>query len=116
MSDQINHNTPPASTLNEVELRVTMARLEGKLDVALAQHGAKLEQHSKELVDLRRDVSRIEDAPAPTVETQADHEQRIRAVESKSTVSPAGLTGALVTTFTIAGAVIAIIDRLTGSN
>jgi type II secretory pathway component PulL len=42
-------------------------RLEAKVDVALAQHGARLDNHSADL---------------------ADHEQRLREVEQRKTVSP----------------------------
>lgn len=52
------------------EVQLFLARLEAKLDVALAQHGAKLDEHSRDL---------------------ADHEQRLRVQEAKPTVSPRAL-------------------------
>jgi hypothetical protein len=54
----------------DTAVQVVLARLEGKVDVALAQHGAKLDSHAAEILD---------------------HETRLRAVEQKPTVSPATL-------------------------
>lgn len=69
-------------------LDVTLARLEAKVDVALAQHGAKIEQHGSELGELRQRVARIEDRPIASVDGLLDHEHRIRKVE-QAEVAPA---------------------------
>lgn len=51
-------------------IEVMFARLEAKLDVHLAQHGAQLDEHTRVV---------------------ADHETRLRAVEVKPSVSPRAL-------------------------
>lgn len=52
---------------SEVAVLVALARLEGKLDTALAQHGARLDEHATAVTD---------------------HELRLRTLEATSTVSP----------------------------
>ena len=69
----------PRSGPDTDSVPVMLARLEGKVDVALAQQGAKLDGHAAEI---------------------ADHESRLRAVEAKPTVSPRTL-------WTVIGSVIA---------
>lgn len=54
----------------ETDLLIAFTRLEGKVDVALAQHGADIAVQGKEI---------------------QDHEARIRALESTPTVSPRAL-------------------------
>lgn len=64
--------TPPeiSPTKAEADLLIAFTRLEGKVDVALAQHGADLAVHGREL---------------------SDHETRLRALENTPTVSPRAL-------------------------
>lgn len=57
-------NTP---TKTDTELLIAFTRLEGKVDVALTQHGADIAVLSRE---------------------SKDHETRLRALENTSTVSP----------------------------
>ncbi|URQ05010.1 membrane protein [Arthrobacter phage Iter] len=59
--------SPQTPTKAETDLLIAFTRLEGKVDVALAQHGADIAVHGKEI---------------------QDHEARIRALESTPTVSP----------------------------
>lgn len=67
-------------TTGDDTIRVMLARLEGKVDAALAVQGSKVERHEVNL---------------------ADHEIRLRNVEGRSTVSPrmlwTTLTSAAVT-------------------
>lgn len=59
--------TSDPNSKTDTELLIAFTRLEGKVDVALAQHGADIAMHG-------RDIS--------------DHETRLRALENTSTVSP----------------------------
>lgn len=71
-------------------LRVMLARLEGKVDAALAVQGARVEEHA---VDLK------------------DHEARLRVVESKPTVSPRLLWTGLVSAVLAVSAASPLLDR-----
>lgn len=62
---------------------ITLARLEGKVDVALAQHGAKLADHDEDLRDHETRMRALE--ARPVVPQTVD--ERLKAVETKSTVS-----------------------------
>lgn len=66
--DAVPAPLPDAATL------IVLTRLEAKVDVALAQHGADLSALSRD-----RD----------------DHEKRLRAIEERRTVSPGGLWAAI---------------------
>ena len=66
-------------------------RLEAKVDVALAQHGARLDNHTADL---------------------ADHETRIREVEQRKTVSPTALWTAVLGGLSGAGVLVAIFNTL----
>lgn len=57
------------------EILVALTRMEAKVDVALAQHGAKID--------------------SLTADGQ-DHEVRLRAIESRPTVTPGGLWAAVL--------------------
>lgn len=65
---------PPRTGPDTDSVPVMIARLEGKVDVALAQHGATISIHDADI---------------------ADHETRLRVVEAKSTVSARQLWGAV---------------------
>lgn len=82
---------PPRVGLDTDSVPVTLARLEGKVDVALAQHGAAIASHEREI---------------------ADHETRIRAVEAKPTVSPKTLWSAIVGAAGVLAAVAPFLERL----
>lgn len=84
-----------APTTETDAVPVWAVRLEAKLDVALAQHGAKLDEHSRDLTQLDNRVSDLEDAPKATPEAMLDHEQRIRGLEQRPVVSPKALMGIL---------------------
>lgn len=58
---------PPKPEATETEVLIYLARLEGKLDTAIGQHGERIS--AAERVD-------------------ADHERRLRDLEAKDTVSP----------------------------
>lgn len=88
-SSQINVNPevslPPPSEVSDV--RVTLARFETKLDLAIGQHGAQI----------------------------GDHEIRLRAVEARRCVTPIGLVAALTSTVAILGGAVTFLDRLYGA-
>lgn len=93
-------------------LDVTLARLEAKVDVALAQHGAKIEQHGSEIGELRQRVARVEDRPIASVDGVIDHEHRLRVVEQRPTVSPRQLGAALATGLGLLLAAVPFVDRI----
>lgn len=66
---------------DETSIQVTLARLEGKLDVSLATHGSEIGQLK---------------------EGDADKEKRIRVLESRSTVTVAQLWAGLIGVVTVA--------------
>ncbi|MCZ9884633.1 hypothetical protein [Arthrobacter sp. B2a2-09] len=93
MPETIIHNTTeaPSSASAETSLLLAFTRLEGKVDVALTQHGADIKATAKE-VD--------------------DHEDRIRALEARPTVSPRGLWATVSGAALLALAVIPFLDRI----
>jgi hypothetical protein len=107
-----NPTPPPVSGEADTEIRVMFARFEAKLDVAIAQHGAKLEQHSADIGQLRERVKHVEDLPRVSPETVTDHEARIRTVEKNPTVSPRQLGAAVFGVFGVIGALAPFLDRL----
>ena len=52
-----------------------LARVEAKLDVAIAQHGARLDEHTREIIELKAGHRR--------------HDERISAVETAQAVNDA---------------------------
>lgn len=80
----------PASS--EAALLVALTRMEAKVDVALAQHGADIQSHAKDI---------------------GDHEDRIRRLESKPTVSPKALWTAIGSGAGLILAGLQILERLT---
>lgn len=87
-------------------------RLEAKLDVALAQHGARLVRTEDRVADVHNRLKRIEDDPRISAEAFQDHENRIRIQESSHYVTGRNLVAALLTTLSIAVAVLTILDRI----
>lgn len=85
---------PPeeAATTEAHAVLVAVTRLEAKVDVALAQHGARLEEHSRGI---------------------SDHEERLRAVEARKTVSPAGLWTAVASAVAAFGVLAPYLSNLT---
>lgn len=86
-------------------------RLEAKLDVALAQHGARLDEHTRDLSEIATRIDKIEDRPTVTPDAILDHESRLRAVERARTVSPAQLGGALLATLGTVAALSPLVER-----
>lgn len=72
-------------------VQVTLARLEGKVDVAIAQQGAAI---------------------ANQATTIADHETRIRTVEAKPTVSPRALWSGVCGSAGLLAVILPLIERL----
>lgn len=73
------------------EVRVTLARLEGKLDAALAGQAAKVDEHARRLADL---------------------EPRVRLIEQTPTVSPRAMWAGLGTVAALVGVAAPFLDRL----
>jgi len=94
------------------EIQVMFARLEAKLDVALAQHGAKIEQHGQEISELRTLLRKMEDRPVAQPEGLLDHEQRLRVMEGRPFVSPRQLWATFASAAGIAIATMPLIDRI----
>lgn len=82
---------PSDDHATETSLLIAFTRLEGKVDVALAQHGADLKAHADGL---------------------ADHEARIRTLEAKPTVSPKALWTTVVSASGLVFSALTILDRL----
>lgn len=96
-------------------IEVMFARLEAKLDVALAQHGAKIEQHGQEISELRTLYRKMEDRPIAQPEGLLDHEERIREIEKRPTVSPRQLWTTFATAAGLVIAFVPLLDRLYGA-
>lgn len=77
----------------ETSLLIAFTRLEGKVDVALAQHGADLKAHAADL---------------------ADHEDRLRKLEANPTVSPKQLWAVVVSASGLIFSALTLIDRIYG--
>jgi hypothetical protein len=87
-------------------------RLEAKLDVALAQHGARLDEQAKDIREISVRLDKVEDRPVATPEGLLDHETRLRSIEGTNYITGRALAAALLTTLSIVVAVLAIFDRL----
>lgn len=104
--------TPAHGEPSPADVRIWFARLEAKLDVALAQHGAKIEEHGRQIGELQAHVSRLDDRPVATVEGLLDHEQRIRELAARPYVAPRHLWAALGASAAAIAAVSPFLDRL----
>lgn len=96
----------PAST--EAALLIAFTRMEAKVDVALAQHGADLKAHADDLTDHETRLRNLEARPT----CDAGLEDRLRAVEQKPTVSPRALGAVVTSVVGILLASLPFIDRL----
>ena len=72
------------------DLLIAFTRMEAKVDIALAQHGAKLDEIVKDVTD---------------------HETRVRVIEGRSTVTPMGLWSAVLGAITAFGLLTTLYDR-----
>lgn len=77
---------------------IMLARVEGKLDVVAAQHGAQLTEHARRLDDQARQVGEVDD--------------RVRALEIRPTVTPAKMLAAVGTATAVVAAVSPFLDKL----
>lgn len=84
---------PPPDDGGSASVLIALARLEGKVDAALATQGAQLAEHGRRL---------------------DDHEPRIRAVENRPTVTPTAMWTALGTLAAIVAALTPFLSRLYG--
>jgi hypothetical protein len=95
--------------INTSEVQIAFARMEAKLDVALAQHGAKLEQHGAAIETLR------EEHKDNVIKHDVDVSKldvRIRTIENTPTVSPKALGAVVVGGAGVLGALFPFLDRL----
>lgn len=81
-------------TRSETDLLIAFTRLEGKVDVALVQHGAELAAHTGEL---------------------KDHEDRIRRLELTPTVGPKALWTAVASAAALLLAAGPVLTRIFGA-
>lgn len=72
------------------DLLIAFTRMEAKVDIALAQHGAKLDEIAKDVID---------------------HETRVRVIEGRSTVTPTGLWTTVLGALTAFGVLATLYDR-----
>lgn len=101
--------TGSQGTTDQTEIRVTLARFEAKLDVALAQHGAKLDAHDREIANLREERKEI----VANVKAELDeHGRRILSLERTPNVTPKSLMVAMGSTVAILGGFVTFLDRL----
>lgn len=83
-------------------------RLEGKVDLVVAQQAQRLDDHGEDLKDHENRLRGIErDMPH-------DAHARLRAVEERKTVSPLQLWTVSASAVTAAAALIALLTKLTG--
>lgn len=105
--------TPPADQLPpEAAVQIWFARVEAKLDVALAQHGAKLDEHSRRIADVEQIQRRAEERPTANPVDVADHEARLRVVEQRPAVSPRAMWAGAATIAGIVGAAVEALNAL----
>lgn len=90
--------SPEIQPLDETDVRVALARMEGKLDVALATHAGRLDNHGEKIAANEREL--------------ADQDKRIRALEILPTVSPKQLGAAVLGVIAALGAVAPFLDQL----
>jgi len=83
----------PSEATDQSTIIIALTRMEAKMDVALAQHGARLDSAESNL---------------------ADHETRIRVIEAKPTVSPGKLWTAVTGGAALVLASIPLMDRVLG--
>ena len=84
-------------------LAVALARVEGKIDAYAARTSAVEQRHDD--VDVRlREAASEEDVRVL--------DERLRAQETRSVVTPAGLVASLASTVAILGGVVTFLDRL----
>lgn len=88
----------PVVSGGDDDLRVMLARLEGKVDAALAGQGATVSEHGRRITES---------------EARADaFDARLRAVEQRPTVSPRAMLAGLASVATVAAALTPFVDRL----
>ncbi len=87
------------------DFRIWFARLEAKLDVALAHQGAKLD-------DVERRIERMEQAPCPHDEEVKELKQQVRVLEGRPSISWRQILSSLGGTAALIVASLTILDRL----
>lgn len=112
----VTRPAPPREGLPDVtdqpdkDMPAWAIRLESKVDVALTQQGGRLDRHGEILDDHEKRMRAVESQDHPDAET----EKRLRAIETKVVVTPAGLAMALTTIFAALGGFTMWIEKVTG--
>jgi hypothetical protein len=104
--------TQPANSTEGRDVLISLARLEAKLDVALAQHGAKLDQLTRCTEDHEDRLRKVEDRPVVAAEDVLDHETRLRELERTPTVSPRTLWTVGIGAVGAVTALVPLLERL----
>ncbi|OZV74760.1 hypothetical protein CA850_29730 [Micromonospora echinospora] len=87
---------------------IILARLEGKVDVVTAQHGAQLGEHARRLDDVELRLRAQESRPPTPPETDA----RLRAVESRPVVTPRAMWAGVGTLGALIIGAVGVLDKL----
>ena len=95
-------NAPDAAVL------VAITRMEAKVDVALAQHGADIKSQGRDLEDHEARIRLLEARPV----SGDDHEARLRKLEGTPTVSPRTLWTTVASIGGLALAAVPFLDRI----
>lgn len=85
-------------------------RLEAKVDVALAQHGAAIDALARDVSAIRTEAEKVEEKTEAKIEAL---DGRVGTIERTPTVTPKGLAATIVTTVTGLVAFVTLLDRLT---
>lgn len=96
----------------EVAVQVWTARIEAKLDVALAQHGAKLDEHARRLDETDKRVRSVEERQCVDPADVTDHEARLRVIEQRPAVTPASVWKAVGTVGGLVAVALTVADKL----
>lgn len=107
--DPLQSPSPAGGGLDAAVL-VAFARLEAKVDVALAQHGARIEAHASDIADHERRIRSVEARPLAPDLSGLDH--RVRSLESRPTVSPRTLWAVVMGLVAALGTLGPVIARL----
>ncbi|MFI7069541.1 hypothetical protein [Micromonospora sediminicola] len=102
----------PTGLPPEVAVQVWTARIEAKLDVALAQHGAKLDEHGRRLDESDKRLRAVEDRACVDPADVIDHEARLRVQEQRPYVTPASVWKAAGTIGALVGLALTVADKL----
>lgn len=122
MPNNATNSLDPAAQPDAAVL-VAITRMEAKVDVALAQHGADIKSQGRHLEDHEARLRLLEARPVSGEDHEArlrkleaatgeDHEVRLRTLEAKPTVSPRVLWSTVASVGGLALATVPFLDRI----